>query len=84
MINCESFSHVCFATSPIPRSWAYLGLPGKFGLWAQIRLKKIPARAVFRFQNEIRLHSALGVSDRKCLLQAFCIRLFSTVREYSI
>jgi len=34
MINCELFSHVYFAASPIPRSCAYLDSLGKFGLRA--------------------------------------------------
>jgi len=33
MINCELFSHVHFATPPIPHSWAYLDSFGKFGFW---------------------------------------------------
>jgi len=34
MANCELFSHVYFATPPIPRSCAYLYSLGKFSLQA--------------------------------------------------
>jgi len=34
MINGALFSHVYFATPPIPRSWEYLDSLGKFGFWA--------------------------------------------------
>jgi len=38
MINCELFSHVYFATLPMPRSCEHLGSLGKFGFRSKIGL----------------------------------------------